>query len=92
VGRIVKPTPDRPFSFKGEKRGPGAWEALARYSAVDLSSGSVQGGEHTAATLGLNWYLNKNFAITWNYTHNEVDHPFYDGDFGVLQTRLQFEF
>jgi len=92
VGRIQKPTPERPFSFRGETRGPGAWEVLARYGEVDLSDRSIYGGEHAAATLGLNWYLNKNFAITWNYTHNEIEHPLYGGDFGVFQTRIQLDF
>jgi phosphate-selective porin OprO/OprP len=91
-GRIQRPNPERPFSFKGEKRGPGAWEVLARYGEVDLSSGPVQGGEHTSATLGLNWYLNKNFMVSWNYIHNEVDHPLFKDDFGTLQTRFQLEF
>lgn len=92
VGRLQKPSPAKPFSFRGEKRGLGAWEVLARYSEVDLSDRSVFGGQHSAATLGLNWYLNKNFGVTFNYTHNEIDHALYDGDFGVFQTRFQLEF
>ena len=91
-GRIQRPTPARPFGFKGEKRGPGAWEVAARYGEVDLSDGPIRGGEHASATLGLNWYLNRNLAVSFNYIHNEIDHPFYEGDFQVLQTRFAFEF
>jgi phosphate-selective porin OprO/OprP len=36
-------SPAAPFSFK--HGGPGAWEVAARYSSVDLTSGSVQGGK-----------------------------------------------
>jgi len=40
----------------------------------------------------LNWYLNPNARVTWNYTHNNVEHDLYDGSFDVFQTRFQLEF
>lgn len=90
--RIGSPSPSRPFKIRGEDRGPGAWEIGLRYGGVDLSDGPVPGGEHTSLTVGLNWYMNDNFRVSWNYIHNEIDHPLYDGDFGVLQTRVQLDF
>jgi hypothetical protein len=30
--------------------------------------------------------------VSWNYIHNEVDHPLFKDDFGTLQTRFQLEF
>jgi phosphate-selective porin OprO/OprP len=91
-GRFDGPKPLRPFKLKGEDRGWGAWELLARYSAVDLTDGIIRGGEHAAWTLGLNWYLNDNVRFFANYTRNQIEHDLYDGDFDVLATRVQFEF
>lgn len=90
--RFGSPAPDRPFSLRSGQRGPGAWELGLRYGAVDLSDSPVTGGEHSSLTFGLNWYLNANLRMSWNYILNEVDHPFYDGDFQSFQTRVQLDF
>jgi phosphate-selective porin OprO/OprP len=50
--------------------GRGAWEVAARYSYVNLNDGLVQGGVMGGVTLGLNWYLNENLKIQFNYVHN----------------------
>lgn len=47
--------------------GCGAWEVGVRYSYLDLSNRSVQAGRLDAVTLGLNWYLNDNAKVQWNY-------------------------
>lgn len=90
-GLFDRVVPKRSFGWKSAS-GWGAWEVAARYSSVDLNDGPVRGGQHDAITLGLNWYLNPNARVTWNYTHNEVEHDLYDGSFDVLQTRFQLEF
>ncbi len=90
-GTFDRVVPDRPFGWKTTS-GWGAWEVAARYSGVDLQDGPVRGGKHESLSLGLNWYLNPNARITWNYTHNDVEHDLYDGSFDILQTRFQFEF
>ncbi|MBI2434094.1 MAG: hypothetical protein HYV26_14645 [Candidatus Hydrogenedentes bacterium] len=87
-GRIV---PNKSLGWKA-KDGWGAWEVTTRYSSVNLEDGPIQAGTQDAVTLGLNWYLNPNARITWNYTYNTVDTWRYDGNFGVLQTRFQLEF
>ncbi|GMW01203.1 MAG: porin [Candidatus Hydrogenedentota bacterium] len=86
------PIPNSNFKFKDGEHGWGAWEATARYSFVDMNDGPVNGGEHASYTLGLNWYLNPNFRITWNYIRNEIDHPLFDGTFDMFLTRFQLEF
>lgn len=91
-GTFDSPVPLRNFAWRGDEKGWGAWEIAARYSHVDMQDGPIRGGEHTAYTLGLNWYLNPNLRISWNYIHNDVEHDLYDGDFDVLQTRFQLEF
>lgn len=91
-GRFGNPIPEHPFSFRGEKRGWGAWEVLARYSNVDLNDRPLWGGEQDALTLGLNWFPNQNIRLALNWIHNEIDHPLYDGSFDELQARFQLAF
>ncbi len=61
MGRV---RPEIPFSPKG---GSGAWEAALRWSRLDLESGHVKGGVLQDWTVGLNWYLNPNTRLMWNY-------------------------
>jgi phosphate-selective porin OprO/OprP len=55
--------------------GRGAWEIAARYSYVDLNSGSspnnIQGGMMNGFTLGLNWYLNNNLNIMLDWVYDD---------------------
>ena len=83
--------PKRNLSLKGD-RGWGAWELALRYSAVDLDDGLIRGGKEEDYTLGLNWYLNPNTRVTWNYVHALIDHDLYDGALNIFQTRFQVDF
>src|SRR5690606_16204002 len=80
--------PRRNFGWK-EDSGWGAWEVTARYSEIDLNDGGIRGGEQADFTLGLNWYLNPNTRIVWNYIHGDVDHDLYDGSFDSFLMRFQ---
>jgi phosphate-selective porin OprO/OprP len=92
-GLFDRVTPKTNASWKsGQERGWGAWEVAARWSSVNLDDGWLRAGQHDAATLGLNWYLNPNARIMWNVTRNFVDHDLYEGDFDAFQTRFQVEF
>jgi len=90
-GTFTQVRPNRNFGWK-TKDGPGAWELTARYSAADMNSGPIRGGEHAATTLGVNWYLNPLVRVTVNATRNDIDHDLYSGKFDVYQARLQIEF
>jgi phosphate-selective porin OprO/OprP len=64
--------PHTPFWFVRDRDGRfctglGAWEVAARYSYLDLNSGPVRGGELGSTTFGINWYLNNNFKIQFEY-------------------------
>ena len=79
--------------------GCGAWEVAARYSYLDLSDGEADGGRLATTTLGLNWYLNPQVRIMWNWVHAMLDRDSvvigntdHDGDADIFMMRTQFEF
>lgn len=45
----------------------GAWEVVARYSALTLNNKNVFGGYGGNATFGINWYVNDNIRVAFNY-------------------------
>jgi phosphate-selective porin OprO/OprP len=45
----------------------GAWQVGVRYAYSDLSNHGIYGGQVNEVTLGLNWFLNGNMKIQWNY-------------------------
>ncbi len=96
-GRVV---PDEPFS----KDGWGAFELTLRYSSIDLDYGenykneAQLGGKMNDITLGLNWYLEKNMRVMFNFINYDA-HSYEDStDYvesqngNIIQTRLQIEF
>jgi len=75
------PKPRIPFDGSG---GPGALELALRYSVTDLDFASglagaeaapegVRGGEQETFGAGLNWYLNPNLKLMFNWLHVDVD-------------------
>ncbi len=97
--------PNNNFKVHGEERGWGAWEVALRYSHIDLDDGytsfwdrafgyndQIRGGEEDNITIGLNWHLNPNTRIMWNYIHADLDSNVYDGDLNIFQTRFQVAF
>jgi len=63
--------PKDPF-FLDVAGGIGAWEIAARYSYVDLNDQLVFGGKQENVTVGLNWYLNENMRMMFNWIHGTV--------------------
>lgn len=82
--------------FDLASRGSGAWELAARYSAFDLNSEEVIGGEQNLVTLGLNWYPNANVRFMLNYVKVlDVDRPghtFDDDHPASVSVRSQIHF
>ncbi|HEY1786441.1 MAG TPA: porin, partial [Pirellulales bacterium] len=52
---------------KGNIFGSGAWQVLGRFQQLDLNSKEMTGGRLTDFTFGLNWFLNPNMKIQFNY-------------------------
>jgi phosphate-selective porin OprO/OprP len=102
--RFDRPVPHNNFyAIRGGGSGrrlsvsEGAWQVGVRYNYLCLSDGEVNGGVLNGITLGLNWMLNPNARIYFNYdlTHrdfvntDDVDGSGFINGFG---TRLAFDF
>ncbi len=81
TGSFQNPRPKSVFAHGG---GWGAFELATRFSHTDLNfnegglgttpvPGAVRGGEQDVLALGLNWYLNPNFKVLFNYLMIDVD-------------------
>lgn len=82
-------------NFQLSRNGWGAWEIALRYSHLDLNDGGIRGGELGGYTVGLNWYLNPNVRVMFNYIHSDLDKEKEHKDLGdtnIFQTRFQIVF
>lgn len=81
TGSFQNPRPKANFERQG---GWGAFELAARFSHTDLNfnegdaglapiTGAVRGGEQDVLALGVNWYLNPNIKVLFNYLMIDVD-------------------
>ena len=83
----------------------GAWELAARYSYVNLNDGvganRIQGGIMDGVSVGLNWYLNNNMSVNFDWAYdNRYDLPTgataaastLPGHTNGFGTRVQFQF
>jgi len=87
-GTFGRVKPKKNFNWKGGK-GPGAWEVAARYSYLDLDEKRFTGGRLQDFAFGVNWYLNPNIRIMWNYIFADLADR---GDADIFQTRIQIDF
>ncbi len=85
-GLFSRVKPNKNFGAEG---GLGAWEVAARYSSLDLDDGSISGGKLDDISVGLNWHLNPNTRLMWNYIHADKDNI---GEADMFLTRLQIDF
>lgn len=93
-GTFDRQRPNKNFSFTDG--GLGAWEVAARYSHLDLDDSGIQGGKLDDITAGLNWYLNPNMKIQFNYIYSMLDRTVsgsdHDGHAHIFLTRLHIDF
>jgi len=78
--------PVRKSIFKG---GWGEWEAVLRYSTLDLNDGLVQGGSFWRITPMVNWYMSKNLRTEFIYGYGILDRYKMKGAVQVFQIRFQ---
>lgn len=77
--------PAHPFSFTAG--GWGAWELAARVSTIDLNdelamANGVAGGRQTVYAAGLNWYINGNVRLMFDYLHGDISKQVSATNFG----------
>lgn len=74
--------------------GKGAWQLGARYNYLDLRDDGLDGGVIQDWTLGVNWFLNPNMKLQWNYvlTDREGPNGIGEGTIHGFGTRLAFDF
>ncbi len=75
----------------------GAWQTALRYQFLDLNDSGIQGGELHAITAGLNWFLNPNLKVQFNYDwmHRDFVNNLGNngsGDVHSFGTRVAFDF
>jgi len=73
-------------------RGPGAWEAVLRFSYSDYNDTDVPGGTFWRVTPMVNWYLTDNARLEFGYGYGVLDRFALKGATQFFQSRLQLEF
>ncbi|HZZ77039.1 MAG TPA: porin [Gemmataceae bacterium] len=83
-----------PGSGNGNPFSSGAWQVGVRYCYSDLSNNGINGGIINEVTFGLNWFLNPNMKIQWNYDigHREIAGGSSDGNYYGFGMRMAFDF
>jgi phosphate-selective porin OprO/OprP len=94
-GYFLGVSPDRPVLEHGPggwKAGPGAWEAVLKFSYADLDDGAIDGGRYWRFTPHLNWHLTDYLRLEIAYGIGQLDQFGQRGTTQFFQTRMQFQF
>ncbi len=68
AGTFTRVVPKSPLDWtRAGFTGWGAWQLAARYSYLDLNSLGINGGRVHDVTAGVNWFLNPNTKVQFNY-------------------------
>ena len=78
-----------PNSSYGDEDGIGAWQIAVRYDDIDLDDGPIAGGGMDQVTVGLNWHINPNTRVMWNYAAIDIADL---GDVDYYGVRFQIDF
>lgn len=54
-------------NFHPRRHAPGAWQLGVRYALLDLRDSGIDSQIIQDVTLGLNWFVNPNAKLQWNY-------------------------
>lgn len=86
TGSIFGFVPVTKSVFKG---GWGEWEAVLRYSSLDLEDGSIHGGKFWRLTPMVNWYMTKTLRSEFMYGYGVLNRYNMKGVLQVFQIRVQ---
>lgn len=87
VSGIYAFVPIQKSIFKG---GPGAWEAILRFSTLDLTDASIDGGKFWRITPMINWYMSRYIRLELTYGYGVLDRFGLKGGTQFFQSRIQF--
>ncbi|MFW5810298.1 MAG: porin [Thermodesulfobacteriota bacterium] len=61
---------------------------------IDLTDADIEGGELSDITLGVNWHLNPNVRVMFNYVYADLEDraEVSDDDANLFQARFQIDF
>jgi phosphate-selective porin OprO/OprP len=71
------------------EHGRGAWEAVMRFSYIDLDDAGLKGGKFWRITPMVNWHLSDNFRMDLAYGYGTLDRVSLTGHTSFYQLRLQ---
>ena len=77
-----------PVARTVQQGGKGAWEIAARFSNIDLTDRSIDGGDMDILSLGVNWWLTPTFMINANYRYITLDRFGFDSHSDAIMTRI----
>jgi phosphate-selective porin OprO/OprP len=80
--------------LRGCCSGWGAWQLAARYNAMDLNDNGINGGILHSGTFGVNWWLNPNSHVQFNYdlTHRSQVKETPPGFINAFGVRFAYDF
>jgi phosphate-selective porin OprO/OprP len=87
TGSIFGFVPVQKSIFKG---GWGEFEAVLRYSVLNLNDGAIKGGKFWRITPMINWYMSRVIRTEFIYGYGELDRYNLKGASHFFQTRIQF--
>lgn len=88
VGGYFKAVSPAKTVFEG---GPGAWEAVLRFSYIDLDSGTLRGGKFWRLTPMVNWHLSDNVRLELAYGYGTLERFGLKGGTHFFQSRIQMQ-
>jgi len=97
-GAFGRQPPNRNLRWGKERdeHGPGwgAWQVAIRYQFLDLEDKGINGSIVNEFTAGLNWFLNPNMKVQWNYSLADRNSAgaASDGIIHSFGTRLAWDF
>ena len=77
-----------PISRSVYQGGWGAWELSTRWSTLDLTDGTVEGGETDIFSIGVNWWLSQIFNVNMNYRYIWLDRFGEEGSSSGINIRI----
>jgi phosphate-selective porin OprO/OprP len=77
-----------PVARTVDQGGKGAWEVAARFSNIDLTDRSIDGGDMDIMSIGVNWWLTPTFLVNANYRYITLNRSGFESSSDAFMTRV----